>query len=160
MPIPTAGAISMTLQKPFRRRDPKSTMYNDDAARARGLAVAETWRSDLAIAGPLVEGVFTNTVRIQRRQGGDWVRAYMTRHPEQAHRSPTHPLDRDRDFVAWSAAFTMEQLERWTASCRADMEAFARVGVPSLLDSQGFCFKQQQEERGSDAALSCSSRLD
>ena len=72
--------------------------------------------------------VFTNTVRIQRRQGGDWVRAYMTRHPEKVHKSPAHPLDRDRDFVAWSAAFTMEQLECWTASCRADMEAFARVG--------------------------------
>ena len=32
----------------FERRDPADV--HDDAARARGLAVAEAWRSDLAIA--------------------------------------------------------------------------------------------------------------
>lgn len=61
-------------------------------------------------------------------RGGDWVRAYMKRHPERVHRSVTHPSDKGRDFVAWTAQETMRQIELWVESMRQDMQAFARVG--------------------------------
>ena len=75
-----------------------------------------------------IHTVFKDTVRIQRARGGDWVRAFMKRHPERVHRSVTHQSDKGRDFIAWTAQETMHQVELWVESMRHDMRAFARVG--------------------------------
>ena len=49
VPIPPRGNLDFAESARFcERRDPADV--HDDAARARGLAVAEAWRSDLAIA--------------------------------------------------------------------------------------------------------------
>ena len=93
---------------------------------------------------------FEDTVRIQRRQGGDWVRAYMTRHPDRVRRDAAHPRDRDRDFVAWTSAETMQQVSLWLDSCRSDMQAFARVGDTHRPRTRTFIIPAAAHRGGGD----------